>query len=163
MADEFFEVEVNFDEADGMPVGTYLFNCLASKPWVKKDETGAPTDEKAVIVEIEAIAGSNADGIGQVHEEFFKIPKSGDAANVRKMRQQALVDLARAGQLVTEEEAKGKGKPQYANLKGRKFVATVAKKNGYTSLTNLTRPDDPAVAHIVGSVASAPARSGVVI
>lgn len=163
MADEFFDVELNYDAANGISEGTYLFKVLNVKPYVKKDDTGAPTGKKAIIVELEAVAGSNPDGLGMTHEEFFHCPEASDDGRQRAFKQEKLVALAIAGQLVTAEQAKGKGSPPFALLKDRNFVGTIVKKNGFTNLDNLKRTDDPAVAHIVNSAAPAPARAPQII
>ena len=146
------EVDLNFDETKGIPPGTYLFKVLDARFWRDKDDTGAPGNKSAIVVEVQAVAGTNGAGIGQTHEEFFHLPKEGDTNKTSGFKKEKLNELAIAGKLA---DPTGKKRVDFILLKGRQIVATIGQKDGYTNLSSLKASDDPSVAHIVSSAPTA--------
>lgn len=153
------EVDLNFDETKGIPPGTYLFKVLDARFWRLKDDTGAPGSKSAIVVEVQAVAGTNGAGIGQTHEEFFHLPKEGDTNKASGFKKEKLNELAIAGKLA---DPTGKKRVDFILLKDRQIVATIGQKDGFTNLSNIKASDDASVAHIVSS-APAPVKKEPVI
>lgn len=163
MSDDMCEVTLDFERSRGIPDGTYIFKVLDTRLHEKKDDTGAPIGNKAIIVEIEAIAGSNPEGIGCVHEEWFQLPNKTDNKKSGDFKMEKLTELAVAGKLLAAEEAKGSGTFQFAKLKGRQIAGSIKTKGDYTNLVNLKGPDDASVAHLVGTTATKVASPNITV
>lgn len=145
-----FEMELDLDAAEDIAPGTFLFGVLDIKGVDLKDDTGAPSGAKAVVIDYEVITGTNPEMAGRAGSEFLRLPHDKDDAKNKALKNKRLIMWAKALRLV-EPDQKGKPTIKWANGSGRQFCAAVVHKGGYVNLNDVVRDDDPSVAHIVAA------------
>lgn len=112
-----------------MPEGQYHFRVTGVK-----DVTNSESDVTGVEVELESLAGTNADGIGQTLRErfIFPLPTAKDGG---KFQRQRLAKLLTASGVATKQALLGfRGEIEWHWLAGRQFVGSVSHR-GYNGKT----------------------------